>query len=344
MKRLFIYLILAFTALTAWGQTMNELLQKANAGDAQAQYELGITYYSDGIDGNEKSYKEAIKWFEKAAVQGHAAAQYYVGLCFINGTGREKSKTYDKLAVIYLKKSAEQGFAQAQNELGCCYLYGEGVTKNEKEAERLFLQALKNGDDDAYFSLGLLYERSDKEKAVYYYKKHMDAWYKTFGKQNPTTAENLRKLGVVYNPASPSPSSGYNNSMANRQKSADSQADPTNPNVQLVLGENFYQKKDYEKAAYWFEKAAEQGLADAQLRLAFMYKDGEGVTANMDKALYWAEKAAMQGFDLAQTETGVLYSTVKGDSEKAMYWLEKAAAQGEETAIEILEHLKKQGN
>ena len=52
----------------------------------------------------------------------------------------------------------------------------------------------------------------------------------------------------------------------------------------------------------------------------------------------------MQGFDLAQTETGVLYSTVKGDSEKAMYWLEKAAAQGEETAIEILEHLKKQGN
>ena len=323
---------------------MDELLQKANAGDAQAQYEMGIICYSNGIDGNEKSYREAINWFMKAADQGHVAALYYVGLCFINGTGCEKSKAYDKLGVICLKKSAEQGFAQAQNELGCCYLYGEGVTKNEKEAEKLFFQALKNGDNDAYFSLGLLYERSDKEKAVYYYKKHMDAWYKTFGKQNPTTAENLRKLGVEYNPASPSPSSDYNNSMANRQKSTDSQADPTNPNVQLVLGENFYQKKDYEKAAYWFEKAAEQGLADAQLRLAFMYKDGEGVTANMDKALYWAEKAAMQGFDLAQTETGVLYSTVKGDSEKAMYWLEKAAAQGEETAIEILELLKKQGN
>ncbi len=259
MKRLFIYLILACTALTAWGQTMDELLQKANAGDAQAQYEMGIICYSNGIDGNEKSYREAINWFMKAADQGHVAALYYVGLCFINGTGCEKSKAYDKLGVICLKKSAEQGFAQAQNELGCCYLYGEGVTKNEKEAEKLFFQALKNGDNDAYFSLGLLYERSDKEKAVYYYKKHMDAWYKTFGKQNPTTAENLRKLGVEYNPASPSPSSDYNNSMANRQKSTDSQADPTNPNVQLVLGENFYQKKDYEKAAYWFEKAAEQG-------------------------------------------------------------------------------------
>ena len=53
MKRLFIYLILACTALTAWGQSMNELLQKANAGDAQAQYELGYAYYF-GANGCEK--------------------------------------------------------------------------------------------------------------------------------------------------------------------------------------------------------------------------------------------------------------------------------------------------
>ena len=152
----------------------------------------------------------------------------------------------------------------------------------------------------------------------------------------------LKEMGIEYNPGPPL--SSPNNNMASRQESADSQAAPTNPNVQLVLGENFYQKKDYEKAAYWFEKAAEQGLADAQLRLAFMYMDGEGVTASMDKALYWSEKAAMQGFDLAQTQTGVLYSTVKGDSEKAIYWWKKAAAQGEETAIEMLEQLEKNEN
>ena len=296
MKRLFIYLILACTALTAWGQTMDELLQKANAGDAQAQYEMGIICYSNGIDGNEKSYREAINWFMKAADQGHVAALYYVGLCFINGTGCEKSKAYDKLGVICLKKSAEQGFAQAQNELGCCYLYGEGVTKNEKEAEKLFFQALKNVDNDAYFSLGLLYERSDKEKAVYYYKKHMDAWYKTFGKQNPTTAENIRKLGVEYNPASPSPSSGYNNSMANRQESTDSQTGPTDPVDQYNLGVDYYQKKDYDKAAYWSEKAAEQGLAEAQLNLGHIYYNYNdiGVSSDWEKALYWYEKAAQK--------------------------------------------------
>ena len=346
MKRLFIYLILACTALTAWGQTMDELLQKANAGDAQAQYEMGIICYSNGIDGNEKSYREAINWFMKAADQGHVAALYYVGLCFINGTGCEKSKAYDKLGVICLKKSAEQGFAQAQNELGCCYLYGEGVTKNEKEAEKLFFQALKNGDNDAYFSLGLLYERSDKEKAVYYYKKHMDAWYKTFGKQNPTTAENLRKLGVEYNPASPSPSSGYNNSMANRQESTDSQTGPTDPVDQYNLGVDYYQKKDYDKAAYWFEKAAEQGLAEAQLNLGHIYYNYNdiGVSSDWEKALYWYEKAALQGNAKAQTQTGIITHLYKRDDEKAIYWWKKAAAQGEETAIEMLELFKKQEN
>ena len=218
--------------------------------------------------------------------------------------------------------------------------------KNEKEAEKLFFQALKNGDNDAYFSLGLLYERSDKEKAVYYYKKHMDAWYKTFGKQNPTTAENLRKLGVEYNPASPSPSSGYNNSMANRQESTDSQTGPTDPVDQYNLGVDYYQKKDYDKAAYWFEKAAEQELAEAQLNLGHIYYNYNdiGVSSDWEKALYWYEKAAQQGNAKAQTQTGIITHLYKRDDEKAIYWWKKAAAQGEETAIEMLELFKKQEN
>ena len=212
-----------------------------------------------------------------------------------------------------------------------------------KEAEKWFVKAAKQGDEYACLNLGNLYKTDDKtSKAISYFKKHQDLWLKKHGEVNVVVYNILKEMGIEYNPGPPL--SSPNNNMASRQESADSQAAPTNPNVQLVLGENFYQKKDYEKAAYWFEKAAEQGLADAQLRLAFMYMDGEGVTASMDKALYWSEKAAMQGFDLAQTQTGVLYSTVKGDSEKAIYWWKKAAAQGEETAIEMLEQLEKNEN
>ena len=339
MKRLFIYLILACTAFTAWGQTINELLPKANAGDAQAQYELGYAYYF-GTNGCEKDYTKAFKWYSAAARQGHAKAQFGLGGCYSLGRGVDKD--YEQ-QVYWYKKAAEQGLAEAQTALGECYMYGDGVPLDKKEAEKWFVKAAKQGDEYACLNLGNLYKTDDKtSKAISYFKKHQDLWLKKHGEVNVVVYNILKEMGIEYNPGPPL--SSPNNNMASRQESADSQAAPTNPNVQLVLGENFYQKKDYEKAAYWFEKAAEQGLADAQLRLAFMYMDGEGVTASMDKALYWSEKAAMQGFDLAQTQTGVLYSTVKGDSEKAMYWLEKAAAQGEETAIEILELLKKQGN
>ena len=117
MKRLFIYLVLACTALTAWGQTINELLPKANAGDAQAQFKMGEIYYL-GLKVNE-DYGKAYRWFIKAARQGHAAAQYYVGLCYQNGEGISQD---DDMAVYWFRKSANQNFGEAQNSLGCCYM------------------------------------------------------------------------------------------------------------------------------------------------------------------------------------------------------------------------------
>lgn len=376
MKRLFIYLVLACTALKAWGQTINELLPKANAGDAQAQFKMGEIYYL-GLKVNE-DYGKAYRWFIKAARQGHAAAQYYVGLCYQNGEGIGQD---DDMAVYWFRKSANQNFGEAQNELGCCYMLGEGVYEDYAEAENLFLKAVANGDHNAYFSLGILYEsiKNDANKAIYYYKKHQDAYYKIFKKANSTTTERLSNLGMEYNPASPSPSSGYNNSMANRQKSADSQAEFTDPVDQYNLGVDYYQKKDYDKAVYWFEKAAEQGIVEALYNLGVCYANGEGVSQDYttaaywyekaaeqgyakaqlnlghlyfhyngvgikfdwEKALYWYEKAALQGNAKAQTQTGLLTHLYKKDYEKAKYWLEKAAAQGEKTAIESLERFKK---
>ncbi|GFO77175.1 uncharacterized protein BPLS_P5446 [Bathymodiolus platifrons methanotrophic gill symbiont] len=34
-----------------------------------------------------QNYKEAVKWFSKAARQGHASAQYNLGLMYANGQG-----------------------------------------------------------------------------------------------------------------------------------------------------------------------------------------------------------------------------------------------------------------
>jgi len=76
-------------------------------------------------------------------------------------------------------------------------------------------------------------------------------------------------------------------------------------------------KKDYKKAAYWFEKAALQGDWKSQKRLGFMFKKGEGVEQDYDQALYWLEKAALQGDKAATATMGYLYKNKKKDYHKA---------------------------
>jgi TPR repeat protein len=53
---------------------------------------------------------EAVKWWRKAAVQGHAKAQYYLGDCYYKGDGVVTDKTE---AVKWYNKAAEQGDAKA---------------------------------------------------------------------------------------------------------------------------------------------------------------------------------------------------------------------------------------
>lgn len=61
-----------------------------------------------------------------------------------------------------------------------------------------------------------------------------------------------------------------------------------------ILGREGYQP-DEKLAAEWMEKAAAQGVVDAQVVMAAFYDRGLGVSADRDKATAWYEKAAAQG-------------------------------------------------
>ena len=56
-------------------------------------------------------------------------------------------------------------------------------------------------------------------------------------------------------------------------------------------GEEAYKEKNYQKAFENFTKAAELGNEEAQLYLARMYHEGEGVEKNLERTLYWMNKA-----------------------------------------------------
>ena len=60
-----------------------ETKSKAEAGDALAQYNIGVMYYEG--KGVARDFKEAIGWTLKAANQGHKGAQNNLGVIYYEG-------------------------------------------------------------------------------------------------------------------------------------------------------------------------------------------------------------------------------------------------------------------
>lgn len=93
---------------------LKETIKLAELGVAQAQYELGLSCFSntDFESGGNfiKDYSQAVKWYSKSAEQGHIEAQVQLGICYANGLGVDKNK--DK-AYYWWKKAAEQGHESA---------------------------------------------------------------------------------------------------------------------------------------------------------------------------------------------------------------------------------------
>ncbi len=105
--------------------------------------------------------------------------------------------------------------------------------------------------------------------------------------------------------------------------------------AQLHLGEMYFDgskiPQSDAQAMRWYQVAALQGMEWAQYGLGNVYAKGRGTPMNLEKAAYWYEQAAMQGHGESQTELGLLYATGSGvplDMPTAYKWLVLAAAQG----------------
>ncbi|MGK2871131.1 MAG: tetratricopeptide repeat protein [Alphaproteobacteria bacterium] len=89
-----------------------------------------------------------------------------------------------------------------------------------------------------------------------------------------------------------------------------------------------YEQKDYATALRFWRPLAEQRNADAQINLAFMYQQGQGVPQDDAQALAWLHKAIEQGNAEAQYILGMMYQQGQGvpqDYVQALAWLGKAA-------------------
>jgi len=165
-------------------EEQNDLQKEAETGNPTCQFELATKYF------DQKKYDLALQWFQRAADQGFAPAQYKLGVCFLKGYGtnpdpyiaaelfkKAAEKNYPdaqyalgvvllygnqdqknpKEAITWLEKTASNGHVPAESRLGECYLHGLGVEKNPQLAVKFLTQASEQGDRSAQENLGTSY-------------------------------------------------------------------------------------------------------------------------------------------------------------------------------------------
>ena len=110
-------------------QELADLRARADAGEASAQFNLGLMY-TEGR-GVPQDDAEAIAWYRRSTEQGHADAQFNLGWMYANGRGVPQD---DAEAIAWYRRSAEQGHADAQVNLGGMYAEGRGVPQDDAEA------------------------------------------------------------------------------------------------------------------------------------------------------------------------------------------------------------------
>ena len=116
-------------------------------------------------------------------------------------------------------------------------------------------------------------------------------------------------------------------------------------NLGIIYDNGFGVKQDYLKAKEWYEKAAAQGNVDAQFNLGNIYFYGDGVKQNYLKAKEWYEKVAAKGMPKAHYNLGIMYYNgfgVKQNYLKSKEWFIKACNGGFKPGCKIINKELKQ--
>ena len=141
-----------------------QLIELANANDADGQYALACYYFS-GKSGV-REFENALFWMEKAASLDHFEAQKFIGNFYAN------TECFHK-AFKYVLAAAEKGDAEAQEKLGRFYEFGKGTEEDVEQAIKWYEKAADQGNAKAQEALGYCYFygngiEEDYDKAFFY--------------------------------------------------------------------------------------------------------------------------------------------------------------------------------
>lgn len=151
-------------------EMVKKYTSKAEQGNADAQYNLASQYE---FTEKYRNIDVAIKWYEKAASQGHIGAMNSLGALYHPLYGRKKDA---KKSFYWNKKAAENGNTDSQVEIADAYEKGEVVEQNTTLSVIWLSKAANAGDNSATYQLADRYYIGDGveqnyAKAIAFYKK-----------------------------------------------------------------------------------------------------------------------------------------------------------------------------
>lgn len=200
--------------------------------------------------------------------------------------------------VSELKKRAEGGDASAQLEYGrLLTTTGNGVEQDWPKAVEMLELSSANGNPDAQWELGLLYEHANhveknEAKALELYQRSADAG-------SPIglyLVAHCYQHGIVVEENRTMSDSLYAKSLEELLKLAPEE----DMYVLNFVGSAYFwgdgTAVDREKAFGYYLTSATKGNPETQYKIGNCYEKGQGTEKDLEKAALWYHKSADQGF------------------------------------------------
>jgi len=297
-------------------ERQEELEKKAQDGDTDAMFRLGLTYAKvKGIEDDyltyevkypddwKPDYKKACDWWQKAAEEGHTDAMLLLSQIYSLDRGNNQTSTMARAHIgiekdltkarEWIEKAAEdREHMGAVFSLGMTYATGiagmlfrghaetDGPEKNTKKADELFALYAEKGEESMVFG----------------------TWI------NSRTRANSNDLEEVTVSFGIRPYSVVMSLLGN------------------LYAEGFHVKQDVERAKAYFALSAEKGGPGTLLRLAKMYSDDDTVEKDLTKARELFIQSAEKGVSQTMAHLAEIYAEgelLEEDLTKAHEWLTK---------------------
>lgn len=133
----------------------------AEQGHALAQFNLGVAYATG--QGADVDFAHAARWWQAAGYQGHTAAQYNLGLLYSRGQGVEKSVS--KARMWWYMAAMSGGDPAAQFHLGALAATGEGEAQDFSEAAWWWTRSAAQGYEHAVKGLEILKQHGNIQQS-----------------------------------------------------------------------------------------------------------------------------------------------------------------------------------